>query len=275
MSNNQSGSKKSARERMEEEQARMRNTLAQLEEQEEKERLEAEKQRELAQIRKERAEKAALARRARAEEKKARSTPGSVMSAGSTWGTCTQCVTRKKECTWTDASQNSKGTQGEVLRSSNKRGRPDGTPSPKGKGKKRQKSPTPEADVEIVSIPGTVVGPEPAFLEYDDEAWVAAANSIVAELARTNGLLERSIQAAEGSRDAADRMSTGLAQFLEMQGQIFEHFQQNVMDGFRMMTEQIAVGGGDGADEADEGSGSAEKSGGGADGSGGDMEMDS
>ncbi|KIK37630.1 hypothetical protein CY34DRAFT_15577 [Suillus luteus UH-Slu-Lm8-n1] len=213
------------------------------------------------------------------------------MSFRSTGGTCTQCVTRKKECTWTDTSQNSKVSACDVCRglkekcsgqprgsSSNKRGCLDGTLSPKGKGKKRQKSLTLEADVEIVSNPGTVVGLEPAFLEYGDGAWVAAANSIVAELARMNGLLERSIQAAEGSRDAVDQMSTGLAQFLEMQRRIFECFQQNVMDGFRMMVEQIAVGGGDGADEmdgADEGSGSAEKSGGGADGSGGDMEMDS
>jgi hypothetical protein len=126
--------------------------------------------------------------------------------------------------------------------------------------------------VEIVSNPGTVVGPEPAFLEYDDEAWVAAANSIVAELAQTNGLLERSIAAAEGSRDAADWMTAGLAEFLEMQGRIFERFQQNVTNGFRMLAEQLSEAGGP---EVEEESGSAEQSGSGAGGSGGDMEMDS
>jgi hypothetical protein len=83
-----------------------------------------------------------------------------------------------------------------------KRQRPAGSPSPKGKGKRRQKSPTPEA---------------PEVVEYDDQAWVAAANGIVEELARTNALLERSIQAAEGSRAAADRMCSGLETFLQQQ----------------------------------------------------------
>jgi hypothetical protein len=54
-------------------------------------------------------------------------------------------------------------------------------------------------------------------MEYDDQAWVAAANSIVEELSRTNALLERSIQAAEGSRAAADRMCSGLETFLQQQ----------------------------------------------------------
>jgi len=36
-------------------------------------------------------------------------------------------------------------------------------------------------------------------MEYDDQAWVAAANNIVVELTRTNALLEKSIEAAEGS----------------------------------------------------------------------------
>jgi len=83
-----------------------------------------------------------------------------------------------------------------------KRQCPAGTPSLKGKGKRRQKSPTPEA---------------PEVMEYDDQAWVAAANGIVEELARTNALLERSIQAAEGSRAAADRMCSGLETFLQQQ----------------------------------------------------------
>lgn len=96
-----------------------------------------------------------------------------------------------------------------------KRQRPAGSPSPKGKGKRRQKSPTPE--------PSEV-------MEYDDQAWVAAANNIVAELARTNTLLERSLLAAEGSRAAADRMSSGLEDFLKQQ----REFQALFLGGIRM-----------------------------------------
>jgi hypothetical protein len=51
-------------------------------------------------------------------------------------------------------------------------------------------------------------------MEYDDQAWVAAANNIVAELAQTNSLLERSIMVAEGSRAAVDRMCNRLNLFL-------------------------------------------------------------
>jgi len=52
---------------------------------------------------------------------------------------------------------------------------------------------------------------------YDDQAWVAAANNIVAELARTNSLLEKSIEVAEGSRAAMERMCSGLELFLQQQ----------------------------------------------------------
>jgi hypothetical protein len=52
-------------------------------------------------------------------------------------------------------------------------------------------------------------------MEYDDQAWVAAANNIVAELARTNALLEKSIEVAEGSRVAMERMCSGLELFLQ------------------------------------------------------------
>jgi len=52
-------------------------------------------------------------------------------------------------------------------------------------------------------------------MEYDDQAWVAAANNIVAELAWTNLLLEKSIEAAEGSRAATERMCFGLELFPE------------------------------------------------------------
>jgi hypothetical protein len=67
-------------------------------------------------------------------------------------------------------------------------------------------------------------------------------------------------------------MTAGLAEFLEMQGQIFECFQQNVTNGFRLLTEQLTEGGGP---EGEEEHGSAEQSGSGAGGSRGDMEMDS
>jgi hypothetical protein len=52
-------------------------------------------------------------------------------------------------------------------------------------------------------------------MEYDDQAWVAAANNIVAELAWTNLLLEKSIEAAEGSRAAMEWMCFGLELFPE------------------------------------------------------------
>jgi hypothetical protein len=52
-------------------------------------------------------------------------------------------------------------------------------------------------------------------MEYDDQAWVAAANNIVVELAQTNSLLEKSIEAAEGSRAALEWMCSGLELFLQ------------------------------------------------------------
>jgi hypothetical protein len=54
-------------------------------------------------------------------------------------------------------------------------------------------------------------------MEYDDQAWVAAANNIVAELARTNSLLEKSIEVAEGSSAATEWMCSGLELFLQQQ----------------------------------------------------------
>lgn len=101
---------------------------------------------------------------------------------------------------------------------SKKRKHTAGSPSPKGKGKKHQKSPTPEV---------------PDEMEYDDQAWVAAANNIVAELARTNTLLERSIQAAEGSRAAADRMSSGIELFLQQQREFQAMLFGHIRRGFR------------------------------------------
>jgi len=54
-------------------------------------------------------------------------------------------------------------------------------------------------------------------MEYDDQAWVSAANNIVVELTRTNVLLEKSIEVAEGSRAATERMCSGLELFLQQQ----------------------------------------------------------
>lgn len=145
-----------------------------------------------------------------------------------------------------------------------KRARPEGSPSPKGKGKRRQRSPEDiDDDVEIVSSPRTVIGEEQDWTEYDDQAWVAAANNIVAELARTNGLLERGIGAAEGSRAAMDRVSENMLRFMEEQREFQTLFLEGLRNGFRMNVEESPE------EEVAEG---AEKE---AGGSGGDMEMDS
>jgi hypothetical protein len=80
-----------------------------------------------------------------------------------------------------------------------------GTPSPKGKGKRRQRSPELSDDSnEIISWPNTI-SEEPALQEFDDQAWVAAVNDMVTEMARMNSLLEQNIQAAEGSTVAIGR----------------------------------------------------------------------
>ncbi|KAG1720867.1 hypothetical protein EDD22DRAFT_962695 [Suillus occidentalis] len=80
-----------------------------------------------------------------------------------------------------------------------------GTPSPKGKGKRRQRSPELSDDsIQFVPRPITI-SEEPALQEFDDQAWVAAVNDMVAEMARTNSLLERTVQAAEGSTAAIGR----------------------------------------------------------------------
>jgi hypothetical protein len=80
-----------------------------------------------------------------------------------------------------------------------KRARAVGTPSPKGKGKRHQRSPElSDNSVEIIPRPH-IISEEPGFQEYDDQAWVAAINDMVAEMARTN------VQAAEGSTAAIGR----------------------------------------------------------------------
>jgi chromosome condensin MukBEF complex kleisin-like MukF subunit len=76
-------------------------------------------------------------------------------------------------------------------------------------------------------------------VEYDDQAWVAAANNIVAELARTNLLLERSILAAEGSRAAADRMCTGMETFLQQQREFQALLFGELRMGLRMTSDEV------------------------------------
>jgi hypothetical protein len=83
--------------------------------------------------------------------------------------------------------------------------------------KKRKRRPqSPEASSRI----RTPVEVEENLTEYDDKAWVAAANNIVAELARTNGLLDRSASVAEGSRLAIDRLGEAMGKFMKEQGDI-------------------------------------------------------
>lgn len=78
------------------------------------------------------------------------------------------------------------------------------SPSPKDKHKRHQKSLTLE-------------DPEEMEVEYDDQAWLAEANNIVAELTWMNTLLERSIQVVEGSRAVVDWISSRLELFLQQQ----------------------------------------------------------
>ncbi|KAG2755650.1 hypothetical protein P692DRAFT_20717101, partial [Suillus brevipes Sb2] len=96
--------------------------------------------------------------------------------------------------------------------------------SPKAKGKRRQRSPSPE--------PSEV-------MEYDNQAWVAAASNIVAELAQTNSLLERSILAAEGSRAAADLMCSGLELFLQQQREFQVLLFGELRMGVQMSLEEV------------------------------------
>ncbi|KAG2739445.1 hypothetical protein P692DRAFT_20881680 [Suillus brevipes Sb2] len=85
-----------------------------------------------------------------------------------------------------------------------------GTPSPRGKGKRRQRSLELSDDsIQIVPRP-TIISEEPVLQEFNDQAWVAAVNDMVAEMARMNSLLEWNVQAAESSATA-----TGL--FMEEQ----------------------------------------------------------
>jgi hypothetical protein len=105
---------------------------------------------------------------------------------------------------------------------------------------------------------------------------VAAANNIVAELIRTNSLLERSILAAEGSRAAADRMCSGLEIFVHQQREFQAMLFGELRMGLRANLEEVRKSSDEGEDvekedeEMDKGSGSEESRSGEADES---MEM--
>jgi hypothetical protein len=110
-------------------------------------------------------------------------------------------------------------------------------------------------------------------MEYDDQAWVAAANNIVAELARTNPPLEKSIEEAEGSRAASEWMCSGLELFLqqqrEFQALLFKELRldpQITLDKARMGPDEEE----EGDEEMENASGSEEGRSGGDEGS---MEM--
>ncbi|KAG1726985.1 uncharacterized protein EDB91DRAFT_1254100 [Suillus paluster] len=114
---------------------------------------------------------------------------------------CSSCVEWKRDCTWTQAFRSNRG-------------------------KKRQQSPAEMDDnMESISNPQTMIVEEGRWMEYDNQAWVATANDIVAALARTNGLLEWSIVAVEGSRAAMDR-------FMEEQRAFRALFLEGMRNGF-------------------------------------------
>ncbi|KAG1720200.1 uncharacterized protein EDB91DRAFT_1257094 [Suillus paluster] len=110
---------------------------------------------------------------------------------------CSFCMERKRDCTWTQASRSNRIRNCDMCRQlkaqcsgsvppvsidkGKKRERAEGTPSPRAKGKKCQRSPA-ETDDNVE---------EGRWAEYDNEAWVAAANDIVVALAWTNELLEQ------------------------------------------------------------------------------------
>jgi uncharacterized protein YbaR (Trm112 family) len=108
-----------------------------------------------------------------------------------------------------------------------------GTPSPRGKGKRRQRSPELSDDsIQIVPRP-TIISEEPVLQEFDDQAWVAAVNDMVAEMARMNSLLERNVQAAESS-------ATTTNLFMEEQ-RVFQAFFLSELRRIYPMREEVPV----------------------------------
>jgi hypothetical protein len=78
-------------------------------------------------------------------------------------------------------------------------------------------------------------------MEYDNQAWVAAANNIVAELAWTNSLLECSIMAAEDSRAAVDWMCNRLNLFFHRQREFQAMFCGELQMGLRKELEEVCT----------------------------------
>jgi hypothetical protein len=111
------------------------------------------------------------------------------------------------------------------------------TPSPSAKAKKRRRSPV-AVDSNIEAMPSSrmIIGDEERWVEYDDGAWVAAANSIAAELARTNEIMEKGIEAAEGTREAIDRMTRSVEEFVETQRDFQGRLLEGLKNGFRADT---------------------------------------
>jgi hypothetical protein len=68
---------------------------------------------------------------------------------------------------------------------------------------------------------------------------VAAANNIVADLIRTNSLLERSILVAEGSRAAVDRMCSRLDIFVRQQREFQAMLFGELRMGLRVNPEEV------------------------------------
>jgi hypothetical protein len=100
--------------------------------------------------------------------------------------------------------------------------------------KKRKRRPqSPEGSSRI----RTSVAVEEYSTEYDDQAWVAAANNIVAELARTNGLLDRSASVADGSRLAIDRLGEAMGKFMKEQGDMQELLLHRIRNAIRASAE--------------------------------------
>ncbi|KAG1735747.1 uncharacterized protein EDB91DRAFT_1083647 [Suillus paluster] len=95
-------------------------------------------------------------------------------------------------------------------------------------------------NMELISNPQTVIAEEDRWAEYDDQAWVAAANNIVAALVRTNGLLEQGIAAAEESWAAMDR-------FVEEQRTFQVLFLEGMWNGFHAEAAKEEVEGDRGA----------------------------
>jgi hypothetical protein len=112
-------------------------------------------------------------------------------------------------------------------------------------------------------------------MEYDDQAWVAAANNIVAELAQTNSFLEKSIEAAEGSRAATEWMCSRLELFLQQQRELQALLFKELRPDPQIASDKAWMGSdeeeeGDEDEEMENASGSEE---GGSGGDEGSMEM--